>query len=80
MASAVVVLLPVWYVVGCLCIDWCDGRGVLPEPLRAVAMTICVPLDLYCQTKLPGAQWLLREREHWMIEGIAADLASRWNG
>ena len=72
MALAVGVLLLAFYVATDLTVQWMDGRGSIPKPLRAPAKAFCVPLDWYCETALPGAEWLKWKRIHSQHYGFRA--------
>lgn len=50
--------------------NWYDGYGALDDqPLRGIVKVAYLPLDIYCGTGLPGAEWLA-------IEAVA----SHWDG
>src|SRR4051794_99463 len=71
-ALAAVLLVAVWYVGTNLVLQWLDGRGALPKPLRSTAKSVCEPLDAFCETDLPGAEWLRWERASWHLRGYEA--------
>lgn len=68
MAVAVVVLT-VLYAVGYAGVYWCDGRGVLNERFLGIVKSSYLPLDLYCETDMPGADWLSVKRLVWKLDG-----------
>lgn len=70
---AVVLLLLGWYVCSYLGLQYLDGRGVIPASLQPIANGVCMPLNEYCETDLPGAEWLDGQRNLWHYRGNMAN-------
>src|SRR4029078_1719113 len=65
-------LMVAWYVASYLSLQWLRERGAMPKQLRAVATAVCRPLDMYCETDWPAAEWLDDQRVMWMNRGFRA--------